>query len=105
VNVLVLPGWRNSGPEHWQSHWERAQPAYHRVEQRDWEWPARDEWIATLEQEITASDSPVVLAAHSLGCVAAAAWAVAAPATSRAHVAGAFLLAPADVDRALQVSA
>lgn len=99
MNVLVLPGWQNSGPDHWQSHWEREQTAYRRVEQRDWEWPARDEWIATLEQAIAASALRVVLVAHSLGCVAAGAWAASAPAPSRARVAGAFLVAPADVDR------
>jgi predicted alpha/beta hydrolase family esterase len=22
--VLILPGYGDSGPEHWQSHWERA---------------------------------------------------------------------------------
>ncbi|WP_204314112.1 alpha/beta hydrolase, partial [Klebsiella aerogenes] len=21
--VLLLPGWQNSGPDHWQSRWER----------------------------------------------------------------------------------
>ena len=29
--VLILPGLYNSGPEHWQSHWERAHPEFRRV--------------------------------------------------------------------------
>ena len=24
--VLIVPGWNNSGPEHWQTLWERADP-------------------------------------------------------------------------------
>ena len=46
--VLVLPGWQNSGPLHWQSLWE-AQYGYERVEQHDWMRPLRGDWIARLE--------------------------------------------------------
>jgi predicted alpha/beta hydrolase family esterase len=37
--VLVLPGWQNSGPEHWQSRWQAAHPHWRRVEQADWLHP------------------------------------------------------------------
>ncbi|RZI94330.1 MAG: alpha/beta hydrolase, partial [Rubrivivax sp.] len=33
--VLLLPGWQNSGPDHWQSRWERLH-GDERVEQHDW---------------------------------------------------------------------
>jgi leucyl aminopeptidase len=39
--VLVLPGWQNSGPEHWQSRWQAAHPHWRRVEQADWLHPRR----------------------------------------------------------------
>ncbi|MBI5907735.1 MAG: alpha/beta hydrolase, partial [Burkholderiales bacterium] len=39
-NVLLLPGWQNSGPDHWQSLWERVH-GYQRVEQHDWMRPLR----------------------------------------------------------------
>lgn len=32
--VLILPGLYNSGPEHWQSYWERAHSGFRRVERR-----------------------------------------------------------------------
>ena len=35
ANILLLPGWQNSEPAHWQSRWE-AQHGYQRVEQHDW---------------------------------------------------------------------
>ena len=95
-NVLLLPGWQNSGPDHWQSHWERLH-GYLRVEQHDWLRPLRGDWIARLEEVIVDSDGPVLLVAHSLGCLLVAAWA----AHSRhAHrVSGALLVAPCDAER------
>ncbi len=39
ATVLVLPGWQNSGPRHWQTLWEQQNPIFLRVQQRDWEFP------------------------------------------------------------------
>ncbi len=96
VDVLLLPGWENSGPQHWQSIWE-VQHGYLRVEQHEWTRPLRGDWIARLEEVILARDRPVVLAAHSLGCILAAAWAAVSRHTSR--VQGALLVAPGDTER------
>ena len=78
-NVLILPGWENSGPQHWQSLWQ-ARHGYQRVEQHDWIKPLRGDWIARLEDVVLSLDEPAVLVAHSLGCILTAAWA--APAFS-----------------------
>ena len=61
--VLLLPGWQNSGPDHWQSRWE---PLYgmERVEQHDWMLPLRGDWIARLEDVLLAQSGPSVLVAH-----------------------------------------
>src|SRR2546428_7693161 len=66
--VLVLPGYGDSGPEHWQSRWQAAGANFRRVLQRDWLMPERAEWLATLEREVAACPAPPVLVAHSLGC-------------------------------------
>ncbi|OOG53402.1 alpha/beta hydrolase [Polaromonas sp. C04] len=95
-NVLILPGWQGSGPEHWQSRWERAH-GYQRVEQHDWMRPLRGDWIARLEDVVLSCDEPAVLVAHSLGCIQVAAWA--AHSRSTHHVKGALLVAPGDVER------
>jgi len=97
ARVLVLPGLHDSGPEHWQSRWERADPSFRRVVQRDWERPDRAEWVAALETAIRQSGEPVVLAAHSLACSLVAHWAASHP--NRGSVRGALLVAPADVER------
>ncbi|WP_096669996.1 RBBP9/YdeN family alpha/beta hydrolase [Polaromonas sp. AET17H-212] len=95
-NVLILPGWQNSGPEHWQSRWERVH-GYQRVEQHDWMHPLRGDWIARLEEVLLSCDEPAVLVAHSLGCIHTAAWAAHSKNTQR--VKGALLVAPPDVAR------
>ena len=95
-NVLVLPGWENSGPLHWQSLWEQRH-GYARVEQHDWHRPLRGDWIARLEEVILTCDEPAVLVAHSLGCILTAAWA--AHSKNRHRVKAALLVAPGDVER------
>ncbi|MCZ8074920.1 MAG: alpha/beta hydrolase [Paucibacter sp.] len=93
--VLLLPGWLNSGPGHWQSLWE-AQLGHQRVEQSDWERPLRGDWMARLDEVLQAQDEPVVLAAHSLGCQLVASWASHSRHTAR--VRGALLVAPPDTE-------
>jgi predicted alpha/beta hydrolase family esterase len=93
--VLLVPGYANSGPDHWQSLWERDHPEYARVRQRDWERPAREEWVATLDEAIARVAGPVTLVAHSLGCQAVAHWASHAPHAAQT-VRGALLVAPVD---------
>jgi hypothetical protein len=92
--VLIVPGWGDSGPEHWQTLWERANAGFRRVVQRDWLYPICTEWVEALAGEIRAAGGPVVLAAHSLGCMA-----VAHCARERGlPIRGALLVAPPDVE-------
>ncbi len=94
--VLTLPGWQNSGPDHWQSRWEVSH-GYQRVEQHDWLRPLRGDWIARLEDVLLQQPEPVILVAHSLGCLLVAAW---ASHSSHTHlVKAALLVAPADAER------
>lgn len=97
LRVLLLPGWQNSGPDHWQSRWQRTH-GFERVEQDDWLWPRRGDWMARLEEMLLADDRPTLLVAHSLGCHLVAAWASHSRHTAR--VVGALLVAPPDLERA-----
>jgi len=92
--VLTIPGLWNSGPQHWQTHWE-AKHGWQRVVQRDMDLADRDEWVETLDRAVAAQPSPVILAAHSLGCSLVAQW---AKDRGGRGVAGAFLVAPSDVE-------
>lgn len=94
--VLLLPGWLNSDPAHWQSRWE-ALHGHRRVEQDDWLWPRRGDWMSRLDDVLLESPQRVLLVAHSLGCQLVAAWAAHSGLTGR--VAGALLVAPPDTER------
>jgi uncharacterized protein len=95
-HVLLLPGWHNSGPDHWQSRWEHVH-GYVRVQQHDWERPLRGDWLIQLEEAVLCCDAPALLVAHSLGCIQLAAWAAHSQSTHR--VKAALLVAPGDVER------
>ena len=96
VRRLLLPGWLDSGPGHWQTLWE-AQGGFQRVVQADWQWPRRGDWMARLDEVVQQDPRPAVLAAHSLGCQLVAAWA--AHSRHTAAVRGALLVAPPDTER------
>ncbi len=98
ATVLVLPGWHNSGPRHWQTLWEQQSPIFLRVQQRDWETPHRSWWLERITEEVKQAPAPIVFAAHSLGCIAVAHWAEKAPELVN-KIKGALMVAPADVER------
>ncbi len=93
---LLLPGWLDSDPSHWQSRWEQLHGC-RRVEQDDWLWPKRGDWMARLDEVLLESDQPAVLIAHSLGCQLVAAWA--AHSRHAARVRAALLVAIPDTER------
>jgi uncharacterized protein len=96
ARVLLLPGLWNSGPRHWQSHWERERADCRRVAQDDWETPSRADWVARLDEELRREAGPVVLAAHSLACTLVAHWVARATPDALSRVRGALLVAPSD---------
>jgi uncharacterized protein len=120
MQTLILPGWQNSGPDHWQSRWE-ALYGYERVMQHDWMQPLRGDWITRLEDhlllkqeclahvdigleaekasklQLPKPSADTLLIAHSLGCHLVAAWASLSKNTHR--IRGALLVAPPDAQR------
>jgi predicted alpha/beta hydrolase family esterase len=95
--VLLLPGWLDSGPSHWQSRWQ-ALHGFERVQQDDWHWPRRGDWMARLDEILQGAAEPAALVAHSLGCHLVASWAAHSRHTQR--VSAALLVAPPDTERA-----
>jgi hypothetical protein len=95
VEVLIVPGFGGSGPDHWQSRWQARLSSARRVEQDDWGSGERARWVGRLVDEVAKSVRPAVLVAHSNGAVVAAH----AAARLRGKVAGAFLVAPPDWER------
>lgn len=98
VATFLLPGIGNSGPEHWQSHWERDDPSCRRIVQAEWDAPRRNDWVATLDAAIRCAPDDIVLVAHSASCGLVAAWAAVAAPGALTRVRGALLVAPSDPD-------
>ncbi len=94
-SIVIVPGWRDSGPGHWQSLWAERLPGVVRVQQDDWLTPVRTAWVASITQTILAQPGPVVIAAHSLGCIATTHL----PSEAAQRIQGALLVAPADPER------
>lgn len=99
VRYLIVPGWQGSPADHWQTHWQHCLPNARRVEQQNWAFPERNRWVQELHQVIQEESGPIVVIAHSLGCITLAHWAHEAPAQALQRVRGALLVAPADVER------
>jgi len=94
--VLLLPGWKSSGPGHWQILWAELHPHWRVVHFGRWEHPDPHAWQRVLAEAIAACERPPLLIAHSLGCLAAAGL-IAQP--EAPPIAGALLVAPPDPGR------
>jgi len=97
--VLVAPGLSDSGPEHWQSRWQRLYPGFERVQQDDWETPDLPRWSARLGEVLARDGRPTLIVAHSFGCLTTVHRTAALQAASEgsAHpIVAALLVAPAD---------
>jgi predicted alpha/beta hydrolase family esterase len=96
--TLILPGYANSGPGHWQTRWEAMDMSFKRVAMPDWDHPVCEAWCETLDAAVAAEpEGSLRLAAHSLGCLTAAHWALnCARASELSKIAGALLVAPPD---------
>lgn len=94
--TLLVPGWRNSGPDHWQSRWQHLRPEWSRVDFGEWQHPVPRAWTEALRQAVLACSRPPLLIAHSLGCLATA-NVIDLP--DPPPIAGAMLVAPPDPGR------
>jgi predicted alpha/beta hydrolase family esterase len=95
TNFLIVPGLGNSGPEHWQTYFEKSGAHFFRIEQEEWDAPFCDDWIQTIENKVAAFDpATVVLIGHSLGCSTIAHWAK----KYGRKIKGALLVAPSDIE-------
>jgi predicted alpha/beta hydrolase family esterase len=95
VHWVIVPGIDNSGADHWQSLWEAEwASSATRIAVASWSGPELDDWRSGVERAVRLAGGPVVLVAHSLGCIAA----THSLSTADAQVAGVFLVSPPDRD-------
>ena len=94
MKIFTVPGLFNSGPQHWQTHWENEY-GFVRIEQQDWETPVCDDWLQTIDAVVNQQPlNKVVLIGHSLACCTIVRW-------SKKYnriIKGVLLVAPSDVE-------
>jgi len=95
TNYFIIPGYGGSGPEHWQTYFEKSQTNFQRINQKDWDHPNIDEWAETVDKALEGYDpESVILVAHSLGCLTVAEWVK----RYNRKIKAALLVAPPDTD-------
>lgn len=95
VDILIVPGWTNSGADHWQSRWQRSLKTARRVEQADWEQPVCADWVGRIIEQVAAAKRPAIVVAHSCGVSALIHAAAKMPA---GMISGAFMVAAPDLE-------
>lgn len=94
-NILIHPGLGNSGEKHWQTLWEKRFPQFKRIQQKEWDTPVCEDWIATIDEWVMQHDPQnVILVGHSLACSAIGYWAQ----KYQRKIKGAMLVAPSDTE-------
>ena len=99
--IVIVPGFRDHMPEHWQSlladRLQQQGRAVRIVPQIDRDKRLRTARVENLERVVSDISGPVILVAHSVGCVITVHWAQ----STRHAVRGALLAAPTDYDSPL----
>jgi predicted alpha/beta hydrolase family esterase len=92
--IFNVPGLYDSGPAHWQTHWEKEH-GLRRIVQKEWEHPVCEEWICNVDDAIAPYIAEgVILVGHSLGCCTIVRWAE----KFQRIIRGALLVGPSDVE-------
>ena len=95
--IVIVPGLRDHVPEHWQTLLEAKLARVACVPRMERDKLSCTAWVAELDRMLASVAGPVVLVAHSAGCMITVHWA------ERHHraVRGALLAAPADLESPL----
>ncbi len=94
-SIFFIPGYHGSGPDHWQSWLQSRLADSSTLRDVDWESPDITAWTDQAHRQIAAVGKPVLIVAHSFGCLVAATVAAEKPLS----IAGIVFVAPADARR------
>ena len=98
ADLLMIPGYTNSGDDHWQTRWESKFSTARRVQQDDWHKPVVEDWTANVTSAVEKAEKPLIAIAHSLGAQTLVQAVQQMNESQRALIRGAFLVAPPDVE-------
>jgi predicted alpha/beta hydrolase family esterase len=74
LTYVFLAGYGDSGDGHWQRAWLGRLPNAVWVAHEDWFAAQREEWVADVQKALWQISGPMVVVAHSLGCLLLAEW-------------------------------
>jgi uncharacterized protein len=94
TRYLLVPGRGIPLPGHWLRRWIAAHPDYRWAPEPTGPPYIADQRVTALQAEISASDEPAILIAHSAGCLTVALWA----SRHTGPVSGALLVTPPYLD-------
>ena len=95
--ILFVPGLRDHVAEHWQTLLQARLPNACCVPRMERDKLSRAAWVDELDRSLAAIDGPVVLVAHSAGCMIVVHWAL----RHERPIMGALLAAPPDFEAPL----
>lgn len=99
TNYLIIPGYGNSGAEHWQTYFETKLSNCARIQQKSWDKPLCNDWVKAINETVMQyNPETVVLVSHSMGGIAIAHWA----SQFNVKIKGAMIVAPPDLDNPFQ---
>lgn len=98
IHTLIVPGVGGSEYNHWQTCLQHRLMRCSRVQQKDWNHPVLDIWVAEFVKTLQAIPAEVQIVAHSFGCLTSIA-ALARHPELNAKVKNLLLVAPANPAR------
>src|SRR5215217_1693049 len=93
--LLIVPGLGDSTTGHWQDNWLQQFPNTKKVVQNNWNQPQLQDWLRNLDATVKSIETPIIIVAHSLAVSLVAHW---SQQNDTSKIAGALLVAPADVE-------
>ena len=97
ATILIVPGLRDYVPEHWQTLLEQQLPKATSVPRMERDKLSCATWVTMLNQSLSQIEGPIVLAAHSAGCMIVVHWAQ----QHKGAIKGALLATPPDFESPL----
>ena len=95
MDLVLVPGFKDSAPEHWQTQWQTQLPVFQRIAQKRWDNSDIELWVAAISRLVGQRNRPAILIGHSLGALASTCLA----ADHHPLIAGLLLVAPAEPAR------
>lgn len=100
ITFLIVPGLRDHVEEHWQTYLAAQLAKVVTVPPLEHDKLSREARVQALNSTLASIEGPVVIVAHSAGCITTVHWAQQhAPQTGR--IKAALLATPADVENAM----